>query len=111
MNEMKMPNALYDLAPSSPALAGRALLFCMDQKSNQKNLAPNEKRRWKAITCFLFTPFFKGAFSSTDQIGTRNLKLIEYITLINKKPSYLKWQEIWRFVGTYLHEALHTMCS
>jgi hypothetical protein len=29
----------------------------------------------------LCTPLFKGAFSSTDQIGTRNLKLIEYIPI------------------------------
>jgi hypothetical protein len=38
-----MPNSLYDLAPSSPALAGRAFLFGMDQKSNQKNIAPLKK--------------------------------------------------------------------
>ncbi len=62
-----MPNSLYDLAASSPALAGRALLFGMDQKSNQKNLVLIEKRRWKAIACFLCTPFFKGAVGSTDQ--------------------------------------------
>ncbi len=62
-----MPNLLYDLAPSSPALAGRAFLFGMDQKSNQKNLVPIEKRRGKAIARFLCTPFFKGAVGSTDQ--------------------------------------------
>ncbi len=73
-----MPDSLYDLAPSSPALAGRALLFAWIKKVTKKNLAPIEKRRWKAMERFLCTPFFKGLFSSTDQMGTRILKLIEY---------------------------------
>jgi hypothetical protein len=33
---------------------------------------------------FLCTPCFKGAFSSTDQMGTRNLKLIWYIRYRNE---------------------------
>jgi hypothetical protein len=46
---MKVRDALYDLEPSSPVLAGGVLLFCMDQKSNQKNLAPLKKGDGKPL--------------------------------------------------------------
>jgi hypothetical protein len=61
-----MPDSLYDLAPSSPASPGGRSFLAWIKKGTKKNLAPIEKRRWKATARFLCTPFFKGA-GSTDQ--------------------------------------------